>query len=236
MWTLIRAGETGEPDSVHLTSWPHPVPALIDRRLASEVALARRLAGLGRSARSAAGVSYRQPLARALVAADQVDGLGAELLAQLAEELNVRAVELRPAMRAAGSDRPADDVVAASPPLPGWAAARDGGDTVALDLASSPELRLEGLAREAIGAIQDAREADGLGAGDDIALCWQTADPELASAMTGHELLVKAEVLAESCVRVSPGHRAAAGGSEYSDAVIGLRFWICPVLKQPRPA
>ncbi len=233
VWTLLRAAETGGPDSVHLTSWPDPVPALIDRRLASEVALARRLAGLGRSARSAAGVSVRQPLARALVTGDQVAGLGAELREQLAAELNVRAVELRPANRAAGSDRPADDVIMASLPLPGWAAAGEGGETVALDLASSPELRREGLAREVIGAVQDAREADGLDAGDDIALCWQTADPELASAMTEHELLVRDEVPAVSCVAVSPGYRAAPGDTEHADPATGLRFWIRPCSGNP---
>ena len=85
VWTLIRDGETGDPDSVHLTSWPHPEAALIDRQLASQVAVTRRLAGLGCSARSAAGVSVRQPLARALVAGDQAAGIGAELRAQLAD-------------------------------------------------------------------------------------------------------------------------------------------------------
>ena len=50
VWSLISTAETGDPDSVHLASWPVPVPALIDGQLASQVALARRLAGLGRSA------------------------------------------------------------------------------------------------------------------------------------------------------------------------------------------
>ena len=56
----------------------------------------------------------------------------------------------------------ADDVIVTGLPLAGWAAAAEAGETVALDVASTPELRREGLAREAIRAIADAREADGL--------------------------------------------------------------------------
>ena len=282
MWTLIRAGRAGDPDSVHLTSWPVPVPALIDGQLASQVALARRLAGLGRSARSAAAIGDRQPLARALVTADQVTGIGAELRAQLAEELNVRAVELLPAVDEDGADlvvRPnvraldrrlgpdagdvaaaidqadpavllaglssptafavavdgrrvalsADDLIVTRLPLARWAVAAEGGEMVALDVASTPELRREGLAREAIGAIADARDADGLDAGDDVALWWLTADAELALAMTEHEPLIMAEVPAVTCARVSPAERAGPHGTEHADAETGLRFWICPV-------
>ncbi len=55
------------------------------------MALARRLVELGRSARASAVVKVRQPLARALIAARGFAELPAELLAQVAEELNVRA-------------------------------------------------------------------------------------------------------------------------------------------------
>ena len=44
-------------------------PALIDPSLSAQMALARRLVELGRSARSAAAVRTRQPLSRALVGA-----------------------------------------------------------------------------------------------------------------------------------------------------------------------
>ena len=54
---------------MHLAAWPSCDEALIDASLSSQMALARRLVELGRSARSAASVRTRQPLSRALVGA-----------------------------------------------------------------------------------------------------------------------------------------------------------------------
>ena len=57
------------------------------------MALARRLVELGRSARASACVKIRQPLARALVGAPGFAALPGELRDQIADELNVRALE-----------------------------------------------------------------------------------------------------------------------------------------------
>jgi isoleucyl-tRNA synthetase len=57
------------------------------------MALARRLAELGRSARATASVRTRQPLGRALVGAAGFAALPAELRDLVAEELNVHALE-----------------------------------------------------------------------------------------------------------------------------------------------
>ena len=51
VWGVLRPA--GEPESVHLSSWPVAEASLIDERLSSQMALARRLVDLGRSARSA---------------------------------------------------------------------------------------------------------------------------------------------------------------------------------------
>ena len=67
VWNVLRAGDA--PDSVHLASWPAEDAALIDEGLSEQMALARRLVELGRSARAAAVVRVRQPLARALIGA-----------------------------------------------------------------------------------------------------------------------------------------------------------------------
>ena len=48
--------------------------------------------------------------------------------------------------------------------------ASDGGITVALELELTPELLAEGLARELVRAVQDARKAAGLDVGDRIVL------------------------------------------------------------------
>jgi isoleucyl-tRNA synthetase len=77
-------------DSVHLMRWPEPDHSLIDEELSRQVALARRLVELGRAARAESGVKTRQPLARALIAAEGFAQLGPALRAEIAEELNVQ--------------------------------------------------------------------------------------------------------------------------------------------------
>ncbi|MFP3990751.1 isoleucine--tRNA ligase [Streptomyces sp. E11-3] len=77
------------PESVHLSTWPVADPSLIDPELSQQMALVRRLVELGRATRAESGVKTRQPLSRALVGASGFETLGAELRAQIAEELNV---------------------------------------------------------------------------------------------------------------------------------------------------
>src|SRR5690348_2122286 len=67
LWGVLRP--PGAPDSVHLAAWPEPDPGLLDPELTGQMALARRLTELGRSARASAGIRTRQPLGRALTGA-----------------------------------------------------------------------------------------------------------------------------------------------------------------------
>jgi isoleucyl-tRNA synthetase len=118
----------------------------------------------------------------------------------------------------------ADDLVITQTPLSGWGVATAGGETVALDLSVTPSLRAEGLAREAIRLIQDARKNSGLEVTDRIALRWSAADPALASALTAHRELIGGEVLATEFTE-GTGGPGADGWHEHGDDGLGLRFW-----------
>ena len=122
-----------------------------------------------------------------------------------------------------------DDVIVTQTPRAGWSVASEGGETVALDLSITPELRREGLAREVIRLVQDARKADGLDVSDRI-LFWEAPEPELAEALTEHGQLIAGEVLA---TEFGPLGTAGAGpaatpgaGTEHRAADLGLNFWI----------
>jgi isoleucyl-tRNA synthetase len=91
LWGVLRPLDG--PESVHLASWPSFNQALIDQDLSSQMALARRIVELGRSARSAGAVRTRQPLSRALVGAAGFASLPAELRDLVASELNVHSLE-----------------------------------------------------------------------------------------------------------------------------------------------
>ncbi|MDR0959007.1 MAG: isoleucine--tRNA ligase [Propionibacteriaceae bacterium] len=81
------------PDSVHLAHWPVADETLIDDALNEAMTTARRVVELGRSARAEAKMKIRQPLARALVSSSSLARLGDDLVAEVASELNVMAVE-----------------------------------------------------------------------------------------------------------------------------------------------
>ncbi|MBA3268459.1 MAG: isoleucine--tRNA ligase [Acidimicrobiia bacterium] len=92
--------------SVHLTDWPAPVGVpetgvadtavpdtqMPDTQVLEQMAAARRLVALGRAARSEARARVRQPLRRALLLHPGID-LSDEVRAQIADELNVKALE-----------------------------------------------------------------------------------------------------------------------------------------------
>jgi isoleucyl-tRNA synthetase len=85
----VAPGLGGAADSVHLASWPAVDEDARDDELVAQVALVRRLVELGRSARTSSKVRTRQPLARAVVAAPGWAQLPRDLVAEVADELNV---------------------------------------------------------------------------------------------------------------------------------------------------
>ncbi|MBO0770758.1 MAG: isoleucine--tRNA ligase [Actinobacteria bacterium] len=125
-----------------------------------------------------------------------------------------------------------DDVVITQTPRAGWAVATEGGATVALETEITPELRREGLAREVIRLVQDARKNDGLHVSDRIRLWWEAAGPDLAEALAEHGSLIADEVLAVELSRGAPGPAASDAGDggqhvfEHADGDLGLVFWL----------
>jgi isoleucyl-tRNA synthetase len=259
------------PVSVHLTDFPVAPAAWRDEELRAAMATARRVVELGRQARNDSGVRVRQPLARALVTVPEAERAGlAALLPEVADELNVRAVELsdgtgelverslKPNFRALGpafqgrapvvaaaigAVPPGDaaalaealttdghgtltvdgEPVTLTPamvdvvetPRTGWAVAKDGATSFALDTALTRDLEVEGAARELIRAVNDQRKAAGLALDDRIELVVAVTpaalDADLAAA--GHYATIAREVLATTVHRapVADGTRVDLG-------------------------
>jgi len=93
VWSdLVVPVDPQATESVHLAAFPEPDTSLIDPALSTRMALVRRLVELGRAARAESGMKVRQPLSRALMSGSGFDDLPADLLAEIAAELNVGAV------------------------------------------------------------------------------------------------------------------------------------------------
>jgi len=112
-----------------------------------------------------------------------------------------------------------DDVIVTERPRSGWAVESAAGETLALDLEITPELRRAGLAREAVRMIQDARKQSGLEVTDRISLAWSASDAELAEALREHGGEIASEVLA-----VSFGELAEGAEPTHHEAELGLSF------------
>ena len=124
-------------------------------------------------------------------------------------------------------DLTAADVIVTETPREGWAVAHDAGDSLALDLTVTPQLRRLGLARESVRLIQEARKTSGLDVSDRIRLWWDAdADTELAVALAEHGELVAEEVLAVSVARGAPAAELRVATTSHEGADLGLRFWL----------
>jgi len=78
----------------------------------------------------------------------------------------------------------------------GWVGVADRGTQVMLDTRISPELKAEGLARDVIRLVQDARKEAGLDVADPIELAITTESAELAAALAAHRDAIAGETQA----------------------------------------
>ena len=237
--------------SVHLADWPESDAALIDETLLDEMELLIKLIELGRSARSAAAIQFRQPLPEILVRVGTDEEVAAlsNLENQLKEELNVKRVSfldfnsdfinytLRPnlpvvgrllgkrvpefvkALRTIDAREVADHVrhgravavqlgderiefepnaflVDVKSPE-GYAAVEEGSYLVALNTTLTPELIMEGQARNVLRFVQNARKKANLNISDYIDLGVETT-AELQAALKAQEEHLKNEGLVRS--------------------------------------
>jgi isoleucyl-tRNA synthetase len=259
VWRRLAAGRGDASESVHLADYPEADPSLLDEPLERAMETARRVASLGRTVRTDGRIRVRQPLARAAVHVPGDAGALEPLVDLIAEELNVKRVDLTESHEVAGTWRakpnyralgprlgPAvkevasalagddgtlagslagggtvrlatpdgevevgpDDVELSRETRGGWRVAADGGITVALDLEITPDLAREGLAREVVRLVQDARKAAGLEVSDRIELAVD-ADDHVREALEAHRQWVAGEVLATRITfdGLGDGHR-----------------------------
>jgi isoleucyl-tRNA synthetase len=90
-----------------------------------------------------------------------------------------------------------DDLVITEVPKSGWMVSSHDGESVALDLALSPELIASGHLREVIRLIQERRKSDGFEISDRIHVRWN-APSDLAKTITANIAHISEEVLALS--------------------------------------
>ncbi|MDQ3095221.1 MAG: DUF5915 domain-containing protein, partial [Actinomycetota bacterium] len=94
-----------------------------------------------------------------------------------------------------GVEVTSDDVIISERPREGWSVVNEHGETIALDVHLTPELKRAGLARDVIRLVQEARKSHGLDVSDRIRLRWQ-GGPGVSDAVRAHSHEIAREVLA----------------------------------------
>jgi isoleucyl-tRNA synthetase len=118
-----------------------------------------------------------------------------------------------------GNEIGVDDIIVHRDPRAGLVVAADGPISVALDVTVTPELAVEGTAREIISAVQGIRRDQGLEVSDRITLAWQSDDDTIAAAMSSHGDLIAGELLA---TRVSRADEPQQRNIDINEATISV--------------
>jgi isoleucyl-tRNA synthetase len=165
-------------ESVHLLDWP--ANGQINELAINNMAVVRELITEGLSQRAEAGIKVRQPLSKADVVIDSQIPKNElnEYETILIEELNIKAVSIK----------------------------QGNNNSIKLNTKITKELSLEGLSRDVIRQVQEARKKAGLEISDRIFVDLNTTDKELAEAIKIHEKTICSEALAEFKNDIQPSY------------------------------
>ena len=131
-------------------------------------------------------------------------GADVQLVARALEQLDpgiVQALTGGGSTVVAGHEVSADDIIVQRVPRPGMVVAAESPFSVAIDTTLTPELEIEGTARELINRIQQIRRDRGLDVTDRIEVTWASASERIGAAFVAFTETIAAEVLAQSLVR-----------------------------------
>ncbi|MCA1675062.1 MAG: DUF5915 domain-containing protein, partial [Actinobacteria bacterium] len=109
-----------------------------------------------------------------------------------------------------------DDVLVTEVPRTGWVVESQRGVTIALDTEITPELAAEGIARDVVRVVQQARREAGLDVADRIGLSI-AGPPAVLAIVRIHKEFIAHEALATSVAvmdELSEGFSGAVGAAE----------------------
>ncbi|MBP9827171.1 isoleucine--tRNA ligase [Candidatus Saccharibacteria bacterium] len=163
----------GTDEAVSVHGSDWPIAAKADQAVLDTMRLAREVVTIGLAARAKAGVKVRQPLAQVEIQTPQ--SFSQDIKSMIAEELNVKKVSLTQS----------EELL------------------VELDTKLTPSLISEGLARDIIRHVQEARKQAGLQVDDRIDVTLN-GDEAICQAVKDHQAFIQTEVLADSLVIDAP--------------------------------
>jgi isoleucyl-tRNA synthetase len=172
LWNELT-DDTDLSESVHLSDWPEAKKvSKFEQRILEDMAKIRTMINLGLQGRANEGIKVRQPLPGPVV---RTRGpIATNGLRQiLEEELNVKTAHYQ-------------DV------------GSNGVDEIIMNFEITPELKREGLMREIVRQVQNARKQADLQVENRINLALETASEDLRQAIEEHKETIQQETLAST--------------------------------------
>jgi len=199
-----------EAESVHLAKFPSAQQFAINAALEQEIDLAQRITSMVLSLRKKEKIRVRQPLKQILIPTlpEPLTAYVNRIAELVKSEVNVKELtwldartlvkQIKPNFKTIGPT----DVEISTKDVPGWAVASEGILTVALDVEITPALKAEGIAREVVNRIQNARKEGGFEVTDKILVQYRGSD-EVHDSISTHVNYIGEEVLASHFERMS---------------------------------
>lgn len=178
---------TGDTESIHLKDWLST--GGVDQTVVDSMETTKEAVNLALSIRAQNSVKIRQPLgALHINTANDAHELYLDIIE---DEVNVKSVQ---PINPTASEIKENLIKGMKTPMYGITS--NGNVAIAIEGDITPELKREGLMREVVRYVQNARKQAGLNVDDRITLQLTTTDDELQQAIAEHQTIIEAECLA----------------------------------------
>jgi len=225
---LVCSVDRSAPDSIHLTDFPVADESLIDQPLMAATQLAMKVASMGQSARSKAGLKVRQPLANVLVKVrvpEEREYIN-QVRPQVLEELNIKDIQVieddAPLVRQVLEEAGGQTETILS--VDNYSVSLEGGYMVAVNGELNDELKEEGLAREVVHRIQGMRRSANFDVTDRIVTYYQ-GPSEFADIMHGaFSDYIRNETLSNDLVDGTPDTESSTESTSETVKIEGMEI------------